>query len=32
MVSAVCAAAISCGIEKPDLPDGRNELVLTTFV
>jgi hypothetical protein len=30
-VSAVCAAAISCGLERPDHPDGRNELVLTAF-
>ncbi|MGD1047360.1 MAG: DUF4876 domain-containing protein [Candidatus Krumholzibacteriaceae bacterium] len=29
MVSGVCAAAVSCGLERPMAPDGRGELTLT---
>jgi hypothetical protein len=31
VVSGVCAAGVSCDVEKPDLPDGRNVLVLTAY-
>lgn len=31
VVSGACAAGISCDIAKPDLPDGRNKLVLTAY-